>query len=355
MKRIVSILMCVILILAFASCGNPAEPSPESTKKAYAEFCADLDKQEIVAADARIVVLDDGKKALVTNVKNNASNQEAICEVLVAFAAWDVEGNPVAIQTEDNPNNTSNVMKATVEAVTVAAGETWSANKGLFLSADCKYIAYVTAIAYSCKIGEAAWENPLYDAWQETYGDLALESWKMEGMVNYLDGDTSAEEATSDGLEDMTFAEFYESLFSQDIVAVKATANLQDDGRNALMTNLQNAAQAQATDIVIAFVMWDAEGKPLMIKSASGQSEDSYVKEVGMGALTIEGKATWEADMGLVIANERQSISHVEAIVVSCKFGDSQWNNPLYSAWCTYFSGCQLDDTMMSTLAGLIK
>lgn len=355
MKKTVAILICVILVLSFASCGNPAEPSSESAKKTYTELCADLEKQEVVAGNARIVSLDDGKKALVTDIKNNAVNQEAICEVLVAFAAWDVEGNPVAIQTEDNPNNTSNVMKATVSDITVPAGETWTANKGLFLSADCKYIAYVTAIAYSCKIGEAVWENSLYDAWSETYCDLSLENWQMEGMVNYLDGDTSTEEATADGLEDMTFAEFYESLFSQDIVAVKATANLQDDGRNALMTNIQNAAQVQATDIVIAFVMWDAEGKPLMIKSASGQSGDSYVKEVGMGALAIDGKTTWDADMGLVVANERQSIAHVEAIVLSCKFGDSQWNNPLYDTWCAYFSGCQLDDTMMSTLAGLTK
>lgn len=355
MKRMMSILLCVILIMSFASCSNDTAASQENAKKIYAEFLEDVEKQEIVAVNARVVVLSDGKKALVTDIQNNTANNEDIQEISVAFAAWDVEGNPIAIKTEDNPNNPSNVMEATVDDTTVPGGETWTATRGLFLHAECKHIAYVTSLVLSCKVGETLWENPIYDAWQGTYSELVLESWKQEGMVNYLDGDTSAEEATAEDAVELTFAEFYEELLSQDIVAVKATANLQDDGRNALMTNIQNAAQVQATELVVAFVMWNEDGAPLMIKSASGLSEDSYVKEVGMGTLTIDGGKTWDADMGLVIANERQSIAHVEAIVVSCKFGDSRWNNPLYDTWCTYFSGCQLDDTMMSAFARLTK
>ncbi len=357
MKSIVSMLICVILMMSLASCGtNPAD-SLESAMNAYADFRADLEDEEIVAVNARIVTVSDGKKALVTDIKNNTANQEAITEVEVAFAAWDVEGNPVAIKTEENPNHSSNVIKAAVNDITVPGGETWTANKGLFLSAECKHIAYVTAIAITCKIGETRWENPIYDAWQETYTGLALESWQMADMVNYLDGDTSAEEATADGEThaELTFTSFYENLLFQDIVAIKATANLQDDGRNALMTNIRNASRARTSEITVAFAIWDEAGEPLMIKSASGLSKDSFIKEVGMGELVIDGGKIWDADMGLVVTNARKSISHVEAIVVSCKFGDTQWNNPLYDTWCTYFSGKQLDDTMMTTLASFAE
>jgi len=348
MKKLVSILICLLLLVSFASCGTEPAVSREDAMQTYAAFQADLVTQEIVAENARLVVSGDGNRALVTDIKNNAPDGKTISEVSIAFAVWDVEGNPVAIRTEENPDNKSNIMKATVDVITVAGGESWTGNMGLFLSDECKHIAYVSAIALLGKIEDDLWENPLYDVWLKTYCDLSLETWQLESMVNYLDGDTAEEAATA---ETMPFDMFYESLRCQDIVAVQADANLQSDGRNALMTNITNASQAQATELVIAFVMWDVQGEPLMITSASGQSEASYVKEVDMGALTIAGKTTWDADMGLVIANERQSISHVEAIVVSCKFGDSQWNNPLYDTWCTYFSGCQLDDAMMSDLA----
>ena len=359
MKRIVAFVLCSVLLLSFAACSFDTAPSLEQSMKDYADFRIALEEEQFVAVNTRVVVMNDGRKALVTDIKNNAPEPKNITQAEFVFAAWDVEGNPIAVTTEDNPNNTRNVIKASVKDVSIAKQETWIADKGLFLSADCKRIAYVTAIVCSCEVDGERWENPMYDSWRNTYGDLPAEHWKLADMVNYLDGDTSleetAEQITKETQPKMTFVEFCENLLFEDFVAINAAANLQKDGANALMTNIRNASRSPISEITVAFVMWDEEGNPLMIKSASGTSKDAYVKSVDMGDLVIKGATIWNADMGLAIGNARESISHVEAIVVSCKFKETQWVNPLYETWYTYFAGKQLDDTMRSTLADFKK
>ena len=356
MKRILLVLMCSVMLLCLAACKLDAAALQEQLMKDYADFQENLEKSEVVTVNPRVMILSDGKKALVTDIKNNTANQEAVSEMEVTFAAWDVEGKPLPLKTAENPNNPTNTLKGFANDTTVPGGKTWTANRGLILQAECKHVAYVTAIVYSCKIGEVLWENPNYDAWQEIYSELQLESWMMADMVNYLDGDTSSEEATAGETQaKFSFEDFYQNMLFQDFVAINATANLQEDGRNALMTNIRNASRTPISDITVAFAMWDENGKPLLIQSASGQSKASYVKEVSMGELVIKGAKIWEADMGLVIANERQTISHVEAIVVCCEWKGARWNNPLYDTWYTYFAGKQLDGAMKTTLAGFEK
>ena len=359
MKRIVTALMCAILVISFNACGIDSAPTRENAEEAYADFLADLENTEVVAVNARVIILDNGEKALAADIKNNTANQEAVSEMKLIFAAWDVEGKPIALKTAENPDNPCNTLKGSVNDTSISGGESWIADRGLILQEECRHIAYVTAIVYTCKIGEALWENPNYAAWQKTYSEQALESWMLENMVNYLDGDTSSEEAALHASEEtqakMTFVDFYENLLFVDFVAINATANLQEDGRNALMTNIRNASRSKISEITVAFAIWNETGEPLLIKCASGQSEDAYVKEVSMGELVISGGKIWDADMGLIVENPRESISHVEAIVVSCTFKDSQWNNPLYDTWYTYFAGKQLDDTMLTTLASFAQ
>ena len=359
MKKTVAILMCAIVAMALISCDFASAPAQENAAEAYAEFLTALEKTEAIAVNARVIILADGQKALAADIKNNTVNQETVSEMEIVFAAWDVEGNPIALKTAENPDNPCNTIKGSVSGTAISGGETWAADKGLILQQECKQIAYVSAIVYACKTGEVLWENPNYAAWQETYSEKALESWMLEGMVNYLDGDTASEEAalgiTGETQPQMTFVDFYENLLFEDFVAINATANLQDDGRNALMTNIRNASRSKISEITVAFAIWDEAGEPLLIKSASGQSKDAYVKEVSMGDLVINGGTIRNADMGLVVENPRESISHVEAVVVSCKFKDNRWNNPLYDTWYTYFAGKQLDDTMKTALADFAK
>ena len=212
MKKIIAIFLFAIIIVSLVSCGVGTTPSQQNSMKDYIDFCADLDNEQIIAVNTRLFTTPDGKKALVTDIKNNAVTGEAISNIEVAFAGWDVEGNPFALRTTENPNNSSNVLKGAIHNVTISGGEVWNADKGLFLDDTCKRIAYAVAIVFTCNIGEAKWINPQYDAWMQFYKDLPLENWKMADMVNYQDGDTSAEEATADTSEPVQLEHTFESL-----------------------------------------------------------------------------------------------------------------------------------------------
>lgn len=350
MKKLITIFLCLCMVFSLAACGSTPEEELASKKQAYSDFKADVNDQDVVAIDARIETLEDGSKVMMTNVKNTTTAD--ISDVVVAFAAWDENGSPVIIKTEKLPDSTYYVIEAEHEDVTIASGETWIADQGLFLAEECYNIAYVEAIVISCTMNLSSWENSLYDAWQETYSGVALEYWMMEEMTNLLlvtDESQTSDEETDDDMP-KTFEEFYKYLMMQEVVAQEAGAHLQDDGRNILMTDIKNNMIADATEICIAFVMWDADGNPLLIQSASGLTEDSYVKECVNADLTIEGNETWIADQGLSVANDRDSISHVESIVVSCKLNGSDWSNPLYSMWKEYFAGKNLDSSMLDTI-----
>ena len=55
---------------------------------------------------------------------------------------------------------------------------------------------------------------------------------------------------------------------------------------------------------------------------------------------------TWEATAGLFLAEECPEIAHVEAAVISCNFGSTEYTNRLYDAWKETYLNQKLEDWM---------
>ena len=176
MKKLLAVLLCVCFVFSLTACGQTPEEIYESNKQAYTDFLADFNNESVLAQDVRIVADANGDKMLMASIKNNKA--EAVSEIILSFAIWDSEGNPLIIKTAKNPANTYSEFQMDVTGVTVEAGALWSENKGLYLDSGCGEIAFQKAVVVSYKNADGTvYENPLYSAWKETYLGKTLEDY----------------------------------------------------------------------------------------------------------------------------------------------------------------------------------
>lgn len=182
MKKFFAFVLTLCMMLSFAACG--AEPSLEelspeellaSNMQSYNDFMADWNRQEVIAVNARVEVDANGNRVLMADVENRSG--EEVSNIVLSFAVWDAEGNFMIIRTQKNPGNTYPEFQMDVPGVTLAGGETWTADSGLFLADDFPEVAYVKAAVTSYTAGAAEHTNRLYDAWKESFLNQHLEDW----------------------------------------------------------------------------------------------------------------------------------------------------------------------------------
>lgn len=165
--------------------------------------------------------------------------------------------------------------------------------------------------------------------------------------------ETTTEAPTTAPDEKQLFADMQSSLKIEKACAYNGNAykNLEKE-EIFLTTSIKNNSNTAIKDISVAFAAWDIDGKPIEIKSASGLTEDSYIKEVGMGAVTIEPGKEWHGETehnvsGLRVAVEQSNIAYVESIVVSYTTEDgANWTNPYYTQWRQTYWAQELEDWM---------
>ena len=342
MKKLLTMIVCLCIVVSLCACGTRQNNDESDLDvQAYQEFLEEMNNCYIRAANARVVTMDDGTKYLTADIVNNSSHN--ISELVVAFATWDENGTPIFITTAENPKNTQNLIEMTLNDVSISSGETWHSDRGLFIAESSYGVEYVTAIVTSCKMDQSQWANTLYDSWKNAYKDVLMESWKLESIAtNSSDLDDSDSE-----IIDSTFTEFYTWLYGQDLAAFNADCEEQGDGQCVLMCDIKNNSD-DATDIVVGFAMWDANGEPLVINTQDGNS--AYIIETAQPNLTIEWNEIWTADRGLYITNDDSSVAYVEAIVISATVNGTVEENGMYDMWKEYFGGKSLTTEQLAEM-----
>lgn len=165
--------------------------------------------------------------------------------------------------------------------------------------------------------------------------------------------ETTTEAPTTAPDEKQLFADMQSGLKVEKAYAFKGNVYKNLDAEEVfLTTSIKNNSNTTIKDISVAFAAWDIDGKPIKIKSASGLTEDSYIKEVGMGAVTVEAGKEWHGETdenvsGLRVAVEQSNIAYVESIIVSYTTEDGgNWTNPYYTQWRQTFWAKDLEDWM---------
>lgn len=181
MSRLLSKLLplALALCLVLASCrstgtGPAPSPSPGVPTQTLdaAQFDSLLDQQPLSVESASYVVQDQQYKALFPDmlqatVRNGTG--ETVTKAVVAFAAWDINGNPVTIEAKYDFIRGFYIREVTFQDLAVPTGETFGERYGFKIEESCR-VARVKAIAVGCETsGGTTWTNPCYEAWLRLY------------------------------------------------------------------------------------------------------------------------------------------------------------------------------------------
>ncbi len=151
------------------------------------------------------------------------------------------------------------------------------------------------------------------------------------------------------------FAQLKDNLNKQNAYITSADVYKNLDAEEVFLTaNIKNNSDKTISNLVVAFAAWDIDGNPIMIKSKSGATADSYIKEVSFSSVTISPGQEWlgngddDGDIFGFSADPSQSnIAYTQAIVVSYTVEDGgEWSNSFYSEWKTTFKQAVLEDWM---------
>ena len=340
MKKFLVIIMCFFAVVSLTGCRGVNEDEVISEEQIYRNFVSEWTSfQDVQVLNARVETDKDGKRILLADVKNDKYIGD-ISDIVISFATWDSNGKFIIIKSKNNPTNTYEEFTIDLgEDTKVKAGETWEADLGLYLDDSCEEVKFVKAAIVSYKIEEKYYENEYYIGWKDVYLGKTLTNEMLNidkefdpvEKLNSLNTDLKKENAY------VTSSSFYKN---------------EEEGDVFLTSNIKNNLDKSIGSIKVAFVAWDKDGKPIMIKSASGNTADSYVKEINMGETTIAKGEEFLGDteknvFGLRVSSEQTNINYVKAIVISYVDEDgTSWNNPYYYSWKNIFSGQVLEEYM---------
>ena len=337
MKKFLKIIVTLLIVISLTGC----KPEEEyiSEEEIYTNFISEWTSfQKVTTLNARVETDSEGNKMLMADIKN--SNYEGkISDIVLSFATWDENGNFIIIKTKKQPENDKSEFQMNIDDIEISAGEIWKADKGLYLDENCNEIKYAKAAVVSYKENGKEIINDMYTGWKDTYLNRTLTSW-MQNIDNAYD-------------PVYKYNLLKTNLESESAYVTKTTVYKNTETGDIFLTaNIKNNSNKNISDISVAFVAHDIEGNPIMIKSASGLTDDSYVKEVNLGDITISSKEEWLGDtetdvIGLRVKSEQININYVKAIVISYTDSDGKkWNNPFYTNWQNIFEGKKLEEWM---------
>ena len=140
---------------------------PQDLVMSEAELKAALQKQPLVTTNCEIGQWEEGDLLCATFTNNSTA---AIKSVYIAYATWDADNNPVCVTHRNGQLRSSNILKISVDDLSIAPGQSYGADSGAPLHKDSAKVAKFDAIVYKYEdIMGKVWENPYYYAWLNLY------------------------------------------------------------------------------------------------------------------------------------------------------------------------------------------
>lgn len=141
-------------------------------KVQYQAFLAQLQQQEVVAVNPRIIH-EEKNSTLLADLRNDT--QQTLSSVTLLFAAFDDQGNPIPLMTSTTGDTF--VKRVALTDLSIAPGQSWQADMGLRLSGISDRICHIFVLAETWTAEDTLQENPLTDRWLEYFNEAVLASY----------------------------------------------------------------------------------------------------------------------------------------------------------------------------------
>jgi len=181
--------------------------------------------------------------------------------------------------------------------------------------------------------------NNIYDSVTAFYKAMGQVLVEKENEIEAARASEAAEEANDP---------FYAELSAQPVYIRSASLIVQSDEYKSLYPDLLQAtivnnSEDDVKDVVVAFMAWDANNLPVLIKTQFDFSAGAYVKQGNYTGVNMVPGSTYGDNFGFKLDESVKGVATVKAIVVSYETFDGEtWTNPLYDQYVGQYEGKKL-------------
>lgn len=112
---------------------------------------------------------------------------------------------------------------------------------------------------------------------------------------------------------------------------------------DVLQAILVNNTQSDIKDAVVAFVAWDENDLPVLIKGQFDYNPASYIRRASYAGINMVPGSTYGENTGMRLDESIKGIVTVKAIVVSyVTFDGETWENPEFAQFIEEYEGKKL-------------
>ena len=132
----------------------------------------EIDKQEVRVISTEYVIQSDEYKGLapdmlMAHVQNNSNSE--IIKVLLAFAAWNKDGDPVKLKGNIDFGGPAYVKQVRFDDINLTPGGLYGQENGFGLAEDLNVDSFKAIVVYYETADGVEWNNPLFDDWKDLY------------------------------------------------------------------------------------------------------------------------------------------------------------------------------------------
>ncbi|NBJ64195.1 hypothetical protein D5266_03205 [bacterium c-19] len=174
--------LCLLCALSGCKIGEKSINEHESNVDTAEALEQVINKQEVHIVKTNYIVQDTKIKILFPDtlqavIKNNSKDK--IKNVVVSFAAWDENNEPVKLKRSIDFTEGAYVREITLKNIDLASGATFAEEDGFGLNEKCSVHTF-KAIVKSYETDEGAiWENPQYNNWVNMYSGVNYSSFSL--------------------------------------------------------------------------------------------------------------------------------------------------------------------------------
>lgn len=339
MKRVLSFLFIVAIVLSFAGCHK------QEGGITITEFEELLNKQPMTVVNTQYLVQDNKDKEaypdlLEALVKNNTT--QTVTSVEVAYVAWDLKKQPVQIKSANDTAEGAYIQTHTLTDITLLSGRVYGRGKGLPLSKDATLnnILCIKSIVVSFETESGqTWENPYYSAFKTAYSgqkfdyDMRILTEEYTSGLDLIENPNVVETLTQSELDKTVKEQNIGIVESQYLVQSEDQKNLYPD---MLQIVMKNNTTKTVSNVHVAFAAWDKNKHPVKIRSHTHNGVD-YIDQVTYSNIDLAAGESYGKDVGYPLM-QNNGIAHFKAIIVSYETKDGEtWENPYFSDFCELY------------------
>ena len=178
----------------------------------------------------------------------------------------------------------------------------------------------------------------------ETDVDLSgMTDAELVALIEAAQAELDSRSAAGDDVEQAGEPEAEDGLYVSEARLVVRSEEYKSLYPDVLQAIIVNNTEYDIKDVVVAFVAWDENNLPVLLKAQFDFNAASYVRRASYSGVNMVPGGTYGENTGMGLDESVKGIVTVKAIVASyVTFDGETWENPEYDAFIGDYAGKKL-------------